>query len=506
MRALLVLSLLFGSSSTGLAQAEDDADPPVEGPAEPDQEPIPEPPADVEAAEGEVEVEAEDGEVEVELDEDEDIDGEDELDDDDLAEDARSETSLVASPDPDDDEVGDDEGDDEDDLLPPGDAELASPHPVDAADITFVPGKGLRVTSADDRFRLEIRARVQLAWETRGPDGGDWGQEVRLRRARLQLAGFMFSEDVRFKMELAVSPNDMGIRNNLDPEDRIATRSPLLDFYVDFTQLRDLSVRVGQYKIPSNRQRVISSGNLQLVDRSIYNAEFTLDRDVGFDLRSKNFLGLDRLRYYLGLYIARGRGARGIDDFGMMYLSRIEYLPFGLFNDYSEADFERTGPRLSLGAGYTHIDRARRDRGIIGSAPDDGGTTDTHHVFGDAMFKWAGFSSLIEVGWRHGERIPGDAVDEMGNLIPVEAPRNGVGGMVQAGYLIPRLPIEVAGRYSFLRGLGTTSLSDGNELTVGVSYYPGRHPYKVQLDYSRLWSDAIDDGSHRVRLQLQVAL
>ena len=395
------------------------------------------------------------------------------------------------------------------DLIPPGEEELMGEHPVDATGISFVPGKGLRLTSADGRFRLETRARVQIGWEGTGPDGGPWGQEVRLRRARLQLAGFMFTDRVRFKMELAVSPNDMGIKNNLDSDGAIATRSPLLDFYIDFRPLRDLQFRVGQYKIPSNRQRVISSGNLQLVDRSIFNREFTLDRDVGFDVRSRDFLGLDMLRYYAGVYIARGRGARGVDDFGMMYLARLEFLPFGLFEDYSEADFERAGPRLSVGVNYTHIDRARRDRGILGSAPEDGGTTDTQHVFFDAMFKWAGFSTLFELGWRHGVRIPGNAIDDMGNPMPVAIPRNGVGGNIQAGYLLPGLPVELAGRYSFLRGLGDvteTSLENGNELTVGASYYPGRHPYKVQLDYSRLWNDTIDEGDHRVRLQLQVAL
>ena len=62
------------------------------------------------------------------------------------------------------------------------------------------------------------------------------------------------------------------------------------------------------------------------------------------------------------------------------------------------------------------------------------------------------------------------------------------------------------GQYVFVRGLGETSLPDANELTVGASYYPGRHPYKVQLDYSRLWADALDQGDHRIRLQIQVSL
>tara|TARA_B100001750_G_scaffold9711_1_gene7238 strand:+ start:1603 stop:2934 length:1332 start_codon:yes stop_codon:yes gene_type:complete len=385
----------------------------------------------------------------------------------------------------------------------PEEVPTEGPHELDeVGNVSFVPGTGLRVTSADERFRLEVRARGQIAYDVRGPD--DWRHQIQIRRARLQLSGYTFSPNVRFKLEIALSPADVGISDS--QVDGVPTRSPLLDFYVDFRHLRDLQVRVGQYKVPSNRQRVISSGNLQLVDRSILNAEMTLDRDVGFDLRSADFLGLGKLRYYAGVYMGRGRGARGYDDFGLMYLGRVEVLPFGLFDDYVEGDFDRTGPRLSLGAGYVHVDRARRNRGILGDVPVDGGTTDTHHLFVDAHFKARGFSLLAEWSWRSGARIAGDLVDDLGAPIPTELPRNGTGANLQAGYLFGAVPVELAARYAFVRGLGETSLPDANELTVGASYYPGRHPYKVQLDYSRLWADALDQGDHRIRLQIQVSL
>lgn len=392
-------------------------------------------------------------------------------------------------------------------LRPPGEDALMAPHPVDLERIRFVPGKGLEVNSEDGRFRLQTRVRVQFRWTA--ADDGDWRQQFRIRRARVVFSGHTFSEDVRYKFELAVSPNDVGVRDNYsdDPLARRPRLSPLLDFYVDFTHLRDLQLRIGQYKVPSNRQRVISSGNLQLVDRALLNSEFTLDRDVGFDLRSRNFLGLDMLRYYLGMYIARGRDSQGFDDFGMMYLARLEFLPLGMFKDYSEADFERGGPRLSLGAGWAYIDRARGDRGIRGGAPADGGTTDTQHVFADAVFMFRGLSVLTEFAWRKGHRNPGDAVDEAGDPIPVAAPRDGYGFHIQTGYLLPRLPVEVALRYGIIRGTGAnTALGDRNELVAGFSYYAAQHPYKLQLDYARLWNDQIDEGEHRVRLQLQVSL
>lgn len=42
-----------------------------------------------------------------------------------------------------------------------------------------------------------------------------------------------------------------------------------------------LRVGFGQTKLPGNRQRQVSSANLQLVERSIANNNFTLNRDKG---------------------------------------------------------------------------------------------------------------------------------------------------------------------------------------------------------------------------------
>ena len=46
-----------------------------------------------------------------------------------------------------------------------------------------------------------------------------------------------------------------------------------------------------------------------MVDRSIVNGEFNLDRDVGLDILSKKFLGTDKLRYYAGIYMGEGHSS-----------------------------------------------------------------------------------------------------------------------------------------------------------------------------------------------------
>jgi len=327
-----------------------------------------------------------------------------------------------------------------------------------------------------------------------------------LRRARIQFGGHFFGEDNRYKLQLALSPRDLGIRDNFTGT---PTQSPLLDYYLEFRQLRDLTLRIGQYKVPHNRQRVTSSGNLQMVDRSILNSEFNLDRDVGFDIRSRDFLGLDMLRYNLGVFMARGRGSVGDDDFGMMYLGRLELLPLGTFQDYREANLDRGPARLAIGLGAAYIDRARRDRGVRGSVPADGGTTDTVHLVADAVFMASGFSAQTEFMMRSGSRNAGNATDEMGNPIAEATPRDGWGLMVQTGYLLPSAPFEISARYGMIRptgDAGDSALSESNELGIGLSYYFAEHPFKLQFDAFRLWNDDADAADHRLRLQLQASI
>lgn len=392
---------------------------------------------------------------------------------------------------------------------PPGELEMSEPHP--APSVRFEPGRGLAIRSDDGQFGLTTRVRLQIRYSLDDEPGTELRHELTLRRARLAFTGHFFGEDNRFKLELALSPRDQGIGAVFDNEG--PEHTPLLDYYLEFRQLRELTLRIGQYKVPFSRQRVISSGNLQMVDRSIVNSGFNLDRDVGFDFRSRDLFGVGLFRYYAGVYIGQGRDAVGADAVltgasGLMYIARIEVLPFGLFDDYQEADFARSlTPRLSIGAAFAAVDRAYRDRGILGRAPADGGTTNTQHFAADAVFMYAGFSFFTEFQLRVGQRNPGDAVDVMGLPIPPDPSADGWGLVAQAGYLLPDLPIEIAARYGTVQPLGPQSgMSERNELGLAVSYYFGQHPFKVQVDCFRLWRDRFDTGDMRLRIQLQASL
>ncbi len=381
---------------------------------------------------------------------------------------------------------------------------LLGKHSLDAARAHFAPGTGLVLESDDELFELALRLRAQPRYTLSLADGTAAQESSQLRRARLQFKGHAFGKHNKLKVELAFAPRDVGQRDDRNP-----TTSPLLDWYFTFDHLRDLTLRVGQYKVPYNRQRVVSSGDLQLVDRSIVNAEFNLDRDIGIDLRSKDLGGLGWLRYSLGVYAGEGRNGSGLHELGLAYMVRLEALPFGAFKDYREVDFERSpNPKLSLGAAYAKVHEAR---GALAGNPADGGTTDFDGLTWDLVFRYRGLSVTSEWAWRTGTRNPGDATlpAQSGDEVPVptEAPRDGIGGMLQVGYLLPTLPLEVAARVGTIRQTGKdSSLTERGEYGGGVSYYFAEHSFKVQADYFRLTerepgAESTDVDEMRVQLQ-----
>jgi phosphate-selective porin OprO and OprP len=390
--------------------------------------------------------------------------------------------------------------------------------PVPLGPGRFVPGAGFELRSENGRHKLQIRARAQMRYDLEVPDaeGEPVEQVLQLRRMRLQLQGHVYGEHNRYYIQFGFSPRDM--TGGLVAGEGSIRRNPVRDARLEFDYLRDFTVWVGQMKVPFSRQRVISSGDQQLVDRSLANEVFNLDRDLGVQARSRDVAGLGgRLGYQAGVFMGDGRNVFELDTPGLLYVGRIEVRPLGDFDDGDEPDVGRSErPGISLAGAYAYHDDAPGDRGVHGRAPTDGGTTDLHHATADLLAKWRGLSVQGAFHWRTARRRnPGDAVDELGAPIPVAPPLDAVGWLGQVGWLVPKIDLELVTRYSGVRRLGAQSgeLAFRDELGGGIGYYFFAHGLKLQLDYFRLWNadlgttpgEAIRNGTDRVRLQLQLA-
>ncbi|MCB9584043.1 MAG: hypothetical protein H6718_01525 [Polyangiaceae bacterium] len=393
------------------------------------------------------------------------------------------------------------------DLQPESEKAALEPRPVEG--VEFKPGKGLSASSTDGDFSIHIGIRNQFraTIEKEHPEQGDAPDATlgfQIRRSRVSIKGNVFDKKTKYELQLGLASKDVSA-GAAGP-----TTSPLLDAVVKFEQLRDLSLRVGQYKAPYLREQIMSDGKLELVDRSLLNSRFTVDRDIGLDFYSNELFGLEQLHYNLGVFTGEGRNSFQQQSFGLMYLARVEVLPLGDFDGLSEGDFERSAPKVSIGAAYGYHSRAQFSGGTRGGAFADGGTASYKLATGDLMFKAMGLTLIGAVAWRDGTRAQGTAQDATGNPIAEEPASNGWGFFAQAGYLIPTTGLDVAARYSQVRGTGgdDATLADENEAGFGVGYFFAQHLLKLQADAFRIWekSAGFSHGTDEVRLQLQVSL
>jgi phosphate-selective porin OprO/OprP len=393
--------------------------------------------------------------------------------------------------------------------------------------LAFEPGEGVLISTPDHRFEMNIRTRGMLLFTVDVPEPDATGNradphlDLDVRRARISIQGRLFDPHVRYRLQLAIAPRDMLETTYAEAGNSgsfavagAPRRSPLLDWYLELQHLRELHVRVGQFIVPFNRHRVTSSSSLQLVDRSLSSGEFHLDRDLGIQAYSPDVGGLGWLRYYAGVFMNEGRDGLFGGDLGLLYVGRVEVLPLGLFNDYSEGDLDRSStPRLSVGVGYAFAHRSHLTQSTVGQPISDGGTIDSHNAEVDAVFLWQGLSLLSEVQLREGWHHAGDPTVTPDATMRA---RRGVGWFGQAGFLLPDVPVEIAARYGFTLPTGPrgeSPVAARSELGAGVNVYFHRHALKLQLDVFHLWDDApgangaaFERGEQRVRVMLQASL
>ncbi len=359
---------------------------------------------------------------------------------------------------------------------------------VDGLYVEF--GRGVPLTPADSSFSLVLRGRLQLRAGYAGAEGpaDEPDLNFQVRRARLVLLGDVEDRDLQLYLQLGFAPGD------LEPDYEV----PLRDAVVSWTRSRDLSVRVGQMKVPFSRQRLVSSSALQFADRAEVNAQLNLDRDVGLQLYSNDLFGWDhRLAYQVGVYGGDGRN-RVSTGLGLLYVARVQFQPFGGFDDvFTEADLKRSPrPRLSLGAAGAVNDDTPRSRSTHGTVFEEG--HDLAHGAADLLFKWRGWSVQSEALWRGRlQALPAEAR-------PETAPRVGWGWMVQTGYLTAG-GTEIAGRFTVLEGADDpVALLSRQQAHAALGRYLLAHDLKVQGDFGLTWQPEAFEPVPEARVQLQL--
>jgi len=376
---------------------------------------------------------------------------------------------------------------------------ITSLNAQEISDTSF--GKGLiNFVAKDSSFSVKFAPRFQVrsmsSWDHNGNQYGSPDHNFIVRRARLKFDGFAYSPKLKYKLELGLSNRDISGANDFNRN----TPRYILDAVIMWNFSGNWELWAGQTKLPGNVERVVSSANLQLVDRSLLNSRFNIDRDLGVQLRHKTNLGGDFLmREKFAISQGEGRNVTEGNEGGLQYTARLEFLPFGTFKskgDYSQSDLKREAkPKLMLGFTYNYNQDAARERGFAGDymIRTDGSIyeTDQTTIFADAMFKYNGFSFMGEYAKRTADN---EIATELDGLTPTgDIVLTGNALNLQAAYLF-KSNYEIAARFTTLEYEDITTALPTRQYTLGFNKFVVGHKLKVQSDISYTTLDGNDDN------------
>lgn len=368
-------------------------------------------------------------------------------------------------------------------------------------------GKGLGLTSPDSIFQLNIRFRMQNRVTYLQEEGEESAIDGQIRRLRLRFDGYVGDPRFLYVIQLSFAPGDVG-------EVREGENINIIrDAMIFYRPNKHWNIGFGQTKLPGNRQRVNSSGGLQLTDRSINNAKFTLDRDFGLQVHNMNEY-LDKFSYNLKGAISMGEGRNSTDepDNGLAYTGKVELFPFGAFTKdgtYFEGDIVREKtPKFLLSGAYQFNNKARRTQGQLGD--DLFEKRDTHSLLLDAMFKYKGWAAMAA----YMQRTANDPVtydpEDITGTPAMEYVFTGHGLDYQLSYVFPS-NYEIIGRFSTQKVHKDIQAfaPDQKQYSLGLTKYIWEHAFKAQLEVTLDDLDYFDGSSKQnwyARFQVEIGI
>jgi len=347
---------------------------------------------------------------------------------------------------------------------------------------TILNFKGIQFTSKDSlfytNFRFRMQNRIKYNNTLDGKDNSEW--EARVRRLRMRMDGYIYTPKISYSVQLAFTRGDQDY-------DDTGIANIVRDAVIFYNFSDDFYISLGQNKLPGNRQRVNSSGQLQFAERSLVNSKFTVDRDFGLTANLSKKIGQMPFNAKFAISTGEGRSANTTDG-GLAYTGRIEFLPLGDFTndgDYSEGDLEREEtPKLSIGGGYSLNEKTNRVGGQTGKYVDRPFTLKTSFI--DAIFKYNGFAYQAEYMRRDVDN-PFNTLTEDGQMTYAY---KGWGINQQTSYLLNK-GYEIAARYTFLSPHRDIAAEERQTevIEAGLTKYMKAHRLKLQLNGNYLFKD-----------------
>lgn len=367
-------------------------------------------------------------------------------------------------------------------------------------------GKGLlNIMGKDSTWGMNFAARVQYltttTWMEKDQGYSSPESNSLIRRSRLKFKGFAYHPNLTYKIELAFSNRDMSGGSNY------TSNSPriILDASVRWKFNQNLWIQFGQAKLPGNIERIISSSKLALVDRSILNSKFNIDRDFGLQMRykfnlSKKFV----VKKTFAISQGEGRNVSKGNLGGHQYTAKIDLLPLGNFKsdgDYVGNDIEREKkPKLLVGVAYDYNNDSVKTRGNTGNYMETTTgffKTDIKSLFVNSHFKYMGLSFMGE----YASRTSDDAISKNSDgSLTGDIVNDGSAINFQIGYVTPS-NVAITTRFTNIKFKDIIyPKNDTEQLTIGLSKYFVKHKLKIQSD---LTSEKSMNNKNKIFYRLQ---
>jgi phosphate-selective porin OprO/OprP len=362
--------------------------------------------------------------------------------------------------------------------------------------------KGFEFKTSDNQFLLQIQSRLQFRFATPADQDpityddfiGDPKTVFKINRARLKIGGHAFKPWLKYYWEYELS------------------QSNLLDFRIMLEKWEWLSFKFGQWKVEFTRERFISSGEQQLIERSLINRAFTVDRQQGVSvyghLKGK---GIADFNYWAAVLTGTGRGNTKADDNHLMYFGRLQWNFLGREVTFEGSDLDITEKPSAIVAAafvtnrspYTRFSQAGGGE-LEGYEVGVAGQYRVNQLNLETAFKYQGLSWQSEVHWKN-------IIDKVNN----DEAKLFRGYYVQAGYFLHQSlrwwpkPMELAVRHASYRPHVNVQDDTQHETSFDLNWFFNGHKNKLtaeasyfnflntDLDYTKGW---------RYRLQWDISL
>lgn len=322
--------------------------------------------------------------------------------------------------------------------------------------------KGAVIKTTDDLFSLKLNARLHGSFYYLDPENSPSSLSFLIRRARILASGNAFYPWLKYSTQITLEGRETIMR----------------DAFVEASYFEWMTSRLGQYKVPFDREFLNGGFNLQLVDRSISSIIFSLQRDIGFQISGKKIF--NNFEYSAGIFNGSGANSLNVDD-DLMYVGRMVWAPFGSYPYRESAVDNPSSPRLAIGIAGAYMpglepgERATL-AGRLGNTSIVPVESDVFQWTMDFAYKYQGFSLMS--GYHYRNISPG-------SLTPF-GEQDAWGFYIQSGFFIIPENFEVAGRYAYADPDNPSRISDNEqtEITFGLNYYFQGHNVKTGLNYS----------------------